>query len=98
MYLVGMANMIPHPKCGKTFPSNNRHGHCASCCETYVGLAAFDAHRRGHFEARECVNQPYESVGESAKTRYGHWLDSDGYWHYGKKLSTEERQEIWGTK
>ena len=64
---------ITHPKCGKTFPSNNTHGHCASCHETFVGLAAFDAHWVGTSADRHCEN-PAGLKGEW-------WTDDHGYWH-----------------
>lgn len=88
-----------HPTCGKTFPGGDGSGHCSGCCETFIGLAAFDAHRVGaHGVDRRCEVQPYEATGEDGKTRYGHWQDGRGYWHYGKRLTKEERAEIFGTQ
>lgn len=76
-----------HPKCGKTYPGGDGHGHCGSCCETFAGQGAFDAHRVGeHGEDRRC------------EITDKHWLDDRGFWHHGKRLTKEEREEIWGSK
>jgi len=90
---------ISHPKCGKTFPGGSTAGHCSGCCETFIGLAAFEAHRVGeHGKDRRCETQPYETTDEKGKTRYGHWEDTDGYWHYGRRLTEEEKAELWPAK
>ena len=89
-----------HPKCGKTFPGGSQAGHCGSCCETFIGLVAFEAHRVGsHSEnTRHCQMQPYETTSDEGKTIYGHWQDDRGYWHHGKRLTKDEKEAIWGTK
>lgn len=93
-----MSKLLTHPSCGKQYPGNNRHGHCSGCHETFVGITAFDGHRRTADDGvtRICVIQPYETVQESGKISYGHWLDSDGYYHYGEQLSDERKKELWG--
>lgn len=87
---------ITHPKCGKNYPSNNTHGHCSGCCETFVGITAFDAHRVGEGPERRCEIQPYETPTVTGGTRYGHWKDERGYWRHGRKLTAEEKTELWG--
>ena len=73
-----------HPKCGKQFPNGNRAGHCAACCETFIGLTAFEAHRVGeHGTDRRCELQPK------------HWQDENGYWHHGDKLTEEQKAQMW---
>ena len=68
-----MSKLASH-KCGATFPNSSRHGHCSGCCRTFVGLAAFDAHRVGkHGVDRRC------------EIREQHWQDAKGYWHYGPR-------------
>lgn len=86
-----------HPKCGKRFPAGTQAGHCATCCETFIGQASFDAHRVGaHGTAeRRCELQPYESRGQSGNTVYGHWQDANGYWKLGRQLSSEEFANLW---
>mgnify|MGYP001615205842 FL=1 len=93
-----MTKQLIHPKCGQAFPNSPRYGHCAACCETFSGQQAFDAHRRGPFEGnqRYCEVAPYEHTGDDGVTRYGHWKDVEGYWHFGKRLTEEERQALWG--
>ena len=88
---------LTHPKCQKRFPNGSRSGHCSGCCETFIGLVSFDAHRVGdHGTNRRCEIQPYETTGDDGKVRYGHWVDDKGYIHHGKRLTTAERREIWG--
>ena len=87
-----------HPKCGKTFPGGDGSGHCPSCCETFIGLTAYDAHRVGaHGEDRRCEIQPYELTDDDGKTRYGHWMDERGYYRHGRRLTKDERAELWPT-
>ena len=94
---------LTHPKCGKQFPNGNRAGHCAACCETFIGLAAFEAHRVGeHGTGRRCEMKPYVSHRRAAPgglviTTFGHWQDDNGYWHYGEKLTAEQKAELWPT-
>ena len=86
--------LVTHPACKKQFPANNTHGHCSGCCETFVGLTSFDAHRVGtHDTDRRCEIQPYETKTENG-TRYGHWQDKHGYWKYGKQLTEQERATL----
>lgn len=88
--------LIVHPKCQKQFPSNNTHGHCSACHETFVGIVSFDAHRVGeNAETRRCEIQPYVTKTRTGR-RYGHWQDQDGYWKFGRMLSAEEKAELWG--
>ena len=92
-----MSNKATHPKCGKTFPGGDGSGHCSACCETFIGLTSFDAHRVGPYTDRRCEIQPYETPVEG-KTRYGHWKDDRGYYRYGRRLTKEERAELWPAK
>lgn len=89
-----------HPKCGKTFPGGERAGHCATCCETFIGGAAFEAHRVGNYaDGRECEIQPYDTRrNESGQIRYGHWQDAKGHWHYGRKLTAAETAEVFASR
>jgi hypothetical protein len=77
--------LIVHPKCGKRFPSGARHSHCAACCESFYGNTAIEKHRVGaHGVDRRCELQEL------------HWQDDKGYWHFGEKLTDEQKEEIWG--
>lgn len=89
-----------HPKCGKTFPGGTQAGHCATCCETFIGAVAFDAHRIGQQGIdRRCEIRPYDTQRtENGNISYGHWQDDRGYWHYGKKLTDDEKTAIFGRK
>lgn len=92
------ATGVLHPKCGKRFSAGNRAGHCAVCCETFVGGAAFDAHRVGeHGPNRTCQLKPYESLTEAGVITYGHWQDDGGSWHYGKQMTDEDKLARFGT-
>lgn len=90
---------VIHPKCGKRFPGTVRFGHCSVCCETFVGLGAFEAHRVGeHGVDRRCELKPYRSyTKEYPHTEvFGHWQDDKGFWHYGERLTPEQREKLWG--
>lgn len=71
---------VLHPKCGKRFAAGDRTGHCGACCESFFGLAAFDAHLvRG---ADHCVTCSAPSADG------GEWhRDSAGRWHIGEPMS-----------
>jgi hypothetical protein len=76
-----------HPKCGKSFPGGNRAGHCAACCETFIGAVAFDAHRTGQ-----------QGIDRRCELTAAHWQDESGYWHVGEKLTDEQKAKMWGGK
>lgn len=89
--------MPKHPKCGKNFPTGERAGHCDTCCETFIGLSSFEAHRTGAHGTpdRRCEILPYENGHtEAGKPIYGHWEDERGYWRYGRKLTPEETKAL----
>jgi hypothetical protein len=76
---------ILHPKCGKRFPNGSRAGHCAGCCETFIGNTAFEAHRAGEHGTpeRRCEIGP------------NHWQDDRGHWHVGPRLTEEQKAKMW---
>lgn len=85
-----------HPPCGKSYPAGNQAGHCAKCCETFIGQTAFDMHRVGlpGSAERHCEIQPYETTGKHGKPAYGHWQDDKGYFHYGRKADEAEKERM----
>jgi hypothetical protein len=77
--------LVLDPKCGKRFPGTTRFGHCPVCHETYYGDASIEKHRVGaHGVDRRCELQEL------------HWQDARGYWHFGEKLTEDQKKEIWG--
>ena len=46
------------PTCHKCEQQFSAHGggHCSACCRTFTGDRAFDAHRRGPYTARHCLD------------------------------------------
>ena len=80
---------LTHPKCGKTFPDGSRSGHCSGCCETFIGLGAFEQHRDGDHAVRRFCKTLTDGEG-------GFWLDDRGYWHHGEKLTEEQKASMWG--
>jgi hypothetical protein len=80
-----MANPV-HPKCGKSFPGGSSAGHCSGCCETFIGLAAFEAHRRGE-----------HGVDRHCELTDKHWTDERGYYHYGPKMTEEQKAKMFGS-
>ena len=79
-----------HGKCGKTFPNSSRVGHCGGCHETFVGLGAFDQHRIGQGKERRCLDL-FDGIAEF-------WQDDRGFWHFGAKLTEEQKETMWGAK
>jgi len=77
-----VSDRVYHPKCGQSFPNNNTTGHCAACCETFIGLTAFDKHRRGGF------------CNELVDGDRGFWLDKQGHWHWGERWDAETKARI----
>ena len=75
------------PDCKKTFPGGERAGHCAACCETFIGLAAFEAHRVGEHGTpdRRCELKPETYTNSKGQTAHGHWRDDNGYLHIGQR-------------
>lgn len=76
-----------HPKCGKSYPGGDGAGHCAVCCETFIGLGAFDK----HFSRNEDGSYFHRTPLEVDLW----WKDTRGYWHHGQRLTEEQRKELW---
>ena len=71
--------------------TGERYGHCGVCHRDFMGLAAFDKHRRGKHGARYCV----DPATDDERTATGRpiaewWQDGKGRWHEGA------RGEFWG--
>jgi hypothetical protein len=77
-----VSNGVLHPKCGLRFANNNTEGHCAACCETFIGLRAFDKHRRGGF------------CNELVDGEHGFWQDDQRRWHWGPRMSPEVKARM----
>ena len=84
-----MTNPI-HPKCGKRFPNNQRAGHCAVCCETFIGLATYDAHL-SRDESGAYLHLDLANADPALKW----WADERGYWHKGDRLTDEQKAKMW---
>lgn len=71
--------------------TGERFGHCAVCHLDFMGLIAFEKHRRGPHEARYCAD-PATDTERTAKGRpiADWWQDGKGRWHEGA------RGEFWG--
>lgn len=74
-------------RCGKRVP--NSAYHCGGCHETFIGLGAFDRHRK----RGACIIEP---VSKDPFVDSGFWVDGDGYWHSGKRMTAEEIEERFG--
>ena len=61
--------------CGKAFPHSERAGHCTACCETFIGIGAFDTHRTGR----------HGTPDRRCELTDKHWQDERGYWHIGER-------------
>ena len=82
---------LTHPPCGRSWKqAGGRSGHCGNCHETFYGITAFD----GHYTLPDddgpmLCREPVEVEGKW-------WLDDDGQWHRGARLTEEEKARIWG--
>lgn len=77
MIACGPAGHIP-PTSGERF------GHCAKCHLDFMGLAAFDKHRRGPHGARYCVDPATDDATTHTGRPVAHWRQDDkGRWHEG---------------
>lgn len=64
---------------------------CRACQRYFSGLGAFDKHRTG----MQCGVSPLkENPYLPCK---GFWLDDQGIYPYGKKMTDKEREEVWRT-
>lgn len=85
-----------HAKCGKSYPGGDRAGHCAVCCGTFIGLAAFDAHL-SRDEAGKYTHLDPATVPSSDK-KNNWWCDANGYWHKGARLTDEQKAKMFPTQ
>lgn len=87
-----MAGSYVHVKCGKRVKDSAYH--CAACHRSFIGLSAFDGHRvadgkQGYCEM-DIAADPYTATYKQF------WIDEEGYWHRGQKMTDEQKAEIWG--
>uniref|UniRef100_UPI003F495033 FDXHR family putative zinc-binding protein n=1 Tax=Arthrobacter silvisoli TaxID=2291022 RepID=UPI003F495033 len=81
-----------HPRCGKRFSGAASVGHCAVCCETFVGVGTYDAHL-SRDEAGKYIHLDPATTDPELKW----WSDERGYWHKGPRLTAEQKAELFGT-
>jgi len=81
-----------HPRCGKRFSNAQSVGHCPVCCETFVGVATYDAHLSRDEEGKYLHLDP--TTAPDAKW----WADDRGYWHKGARLTEEQKAVMFATK
>lgn len=86
----------PCRDCRKTIPGGNSGGHCAKCHESFRGDAAFDNHliRRNDGSGRsDCA--PYLSrIPKANGGFHPYWQGDDGVWHYGARLTEEQKARM----
>lgn len=80
-----------HAKCGKTIKNRgNRTGHCGNCCETYYGETAWNKHYTTDESMERIIcRSPVPVEGKW-------WLDEYDHWHFGRRMTEDEKKEIWG--
>lgn len=84
-----MSSTTIHPACGTRYAANNTVGHCSGCCRTFSGIGAFDKHQF-HLDGKLLCSDPSASGSDKW------WLDEDEVWHWGPRLTEEQKKEIWG--
>lgn len=74
------------PDCHAPLLNGQRFGHCAACHRTFMGLGAFDKHRRGPWEARVCIDPAMDTATTlTGKPLARWWQDGNGRWHEGDR-------------
>jgi hypothetical protein len=86
-------NGILHPECGTRFPASERTGHCGNCCRTFYGLAAFDQHQSVTDGSVRCSDPSADTVTAKGEPKPW-WLDDKDRWHYGERLTEEQKQKM----
>lgn len=72
-----MAEVIEHPKCGKTWTGNAAE-HCPDCCQTFSSTTAGDVHRLGPRS-----KYPWSCVPDYMLSCLGLWKNPRGVWGFG---------------
>lgn len=74
--------------------TGERYGHCGACHLDFMGVGAFEKHRRGPWEARYCV----DPTSDDGATHTGRplatwWQDERGRWHEGAQDDRWNKKE-----
>lgn len=73
-------------ECHAPLLNGQRFGHCAGCHRSFMGIVAFDKHRRGPAENRVCIDpETDDAVTKTGKPVAKWWLDKNGRWHDGER-------------
>ena len=75
--------------------TGNRYGHCGACHLDFMGLTAFDKHRRGPFpNGRHCIDPVTDTaITETGKPLAQWWQDDKGRWHEGARGYFDKTEE-----
>ena len=79
--------------CGDHIPAvtGERYGHCGVCHRDFMGLSAFEKHRRGPHGDRRCVDPATDQERtKNGALRAEWWADARGRWHVGDRLNPFE--------
>ena len=82
-----MSKGILHPSCGQRFPDSAMSSHCASCCQNFYGLGAFDDHLSRNEDGSYNHLTPNDGVDQW-------YLDEKQRWHHGPRMSDEQKQQL----
>lgn len=73
--------------------TGDRYGHCAACHRDFMGLAAFDKHRRGPYTDRRCVDPATDTeTTDTGRPLASWWQDDRGRWHEGDRGYWDTRE------
>lgn len=82
----------PCRDCRKTIPNGSTGGHCAKCHESFRGDAAFDNHLRRRDDGHADCQHP-SNIEKANGGIHPYWQDDKGVWHYGAKMTEEQKRK-----
>jgi hypothetical protein len=83
----------PCRDCRKPIPNGNSGGHCAKCHESFRGDAAFDNHLKRRPDGFSDCAHPSEAIKPVTGEPHPYWQDDKDVWHYGARMTTEQKRK-----
>lgn len=85
--------MSTHSKCGREIPGGTSGGHCAKCCRSFRGTAAFDNHLRRREDGHSDCLDPATATKPKTGELHPYWEDDKGIWHYGARGYWDDKEQ-----
>lgn len=90
--------MTAHPPCRdcrRQIPNGSTGGHCGKCHRSFRGEKAFDAHliRRNDGSGRSDCAADMNAIPKASGGVHPYWQDDAGVWHYGARMTEEDKRK-----